>query len=148
MTMTRVDFYILPESTADARLQFACRLLHKAVKLGHQCYIHCDNPQQAQTIDQLLWQFQPTSFLPHKLLGEAGAPCTIEIGCGDDPGPHNDVLINVSSAIPDFFSRFQRVSEIASQDPNTLDNLRNNYRFYQQRNYPFHRHDMRHPTRR
>lgn len=142
-TMTRVDFYILPEPTADARFHFACRLLHKAVKLGHQCYIHCDNEQQAHVIDQLLWQFQPNSFLPHKLIGVDGAPCSIEIGFGEEPGAHDDVLINLSSTIPTFFSRFQRVSEIASQDPTTLENLRNNYRFYQQRNYPLYRHDMR-----
>lgn len=141
--MTRVDFYILPEQGPDARQAFVCRLLQKTVKLGHNIYIHCQHEQQARDLDQLLWQFQANSFLPHKLIDAAGAACPIEIGFNHDPGPHNDLLINLSAEIPPFFSRFQRVSEIITQDEDILQAGRKNYRFYQDRNYPLHRHDMR-----
>lgn len=141
--MTRVDFYILPEHGTGAQQAFACRLLQKTLKLGHKAYIHCRHEQQARELDTLLWQFQPNSFLPHKLINEAGAACPVEIGFGDDPGAHDDLLINLSGAIPSFFSRFQRVSEIVTQDNEILQAGRNNYRFYQDRNYPLHRHDMR-----
>lgn len=141
--MTRVDFYILPEHGSEARQLFVCRLLQKPLKLGHTVYIHCADEQQARSLDTLLWQFQPNSFLPHKLLNEAGAPCPVEIGFSDDPGKHDDLMINLSADIPAFFSRFQRVSEIVTQDNDTLLSGRDHYRFYQDRNYPLHRHDLR-----
>lgn len=141
--MTRVDFYLLPEQGPDARQAFVCRLLQKTIKLGHRVYIHCEHEKQARELDSHLWQFQAHSFLPHKLITEAGAPCPIEIGFGDDPGPHDDLLINLADNIPPFFSRFQRVSEVVTQDEHTLQMSRKNYRYYQDRNYPLHRHDMR-----
>lgn len=141
--MTRIDFYILPEQTLLARQQFVCRLLQKAVRLGHRCYIHCDNAEQAQALDELLWQFQATSFLPHKQSHTEGSNSSIEIGFNEPPEHHNDVLINLGLNTPAFFSRFARVSEVVTQDDATLHASRNNYRFYQQRNYPLYRHDLR-----
>ena len=30
-------------------------------------YIHCQDKQQAHAIDELLWQFEPSAFVPHNL---------------------------------------------------------------------------------
>lgn len=141
--MTRIDYYILNENTPQARTVFAAKLLNKISKLGHKVYIHCENEEHAKAVDNYLWQFQQHSFLPHKLLGQEGPECTIEIGHQAEPGQHDDVLINLSLHIPPSYSRFNRVSEIVSQDQATLVASRNNYRFYQERHYPMHRHDMR-----
>lgn len=144
--MTRIDFYILKETTFEDRQAFACRLIQKTLKLGHSIYIHCDNEQNALTMDKLLWSFQDNSFLPHKLANVKGADCPIEIGfdnSSDAPGTHHDLLINLSLEIPHFFSRFERMTEIVVQEDKVLEATRNNYRFYQQKNYPLHRHDLR-----
>lgn len=143
--MTRIDYYILNENAAQARAEFAVKLLSKIIKLGHKVYIHCENKEHAQAIDNYLWEFSQHSFLPHKLLGEEGPDCAIEIGYQDEPGCHDDVLVNLSLHIPPSYSRFQRISEIVSQDQATLIASRKNYRFYQDRNYPMQRHDMRKP---
>src|SRR5690606_2514629 len=52
--MTQVDFYILPDSQAEARWQFACRLIEKAHRLGHRILVATDSSEDAQHLDQLL----------------------------------------------------------------------------------------------
>lgn len=144
--MTLVNYYILPDSFPQARENFACRLLQQTSRLGHRIYIHCDNPEQAKALDEYLWQFQAQSFLPHKLLDAQGAACSIEIGAGNEPGNHDDLLINLSQTIPPFYSRFQRVVEIVSQEPQCLIKGREKYRFYKERNYPLKHIDLRKKT--
>ena len=145
--MTQVDFYILPEQTIEQRQLFACRLVEKAFRLGHDIYLHCDSQQQAVEIDQLLWRFRPSSFLPHQIRSQQADEqpgfSQIEIGYGQDPGQHQDVLINLGLQIPEFFSRFQRVSEVVVTDPAVTAATRSNYKFYRHRGYPLNNHDMR-----
>ena len=143
--MTQIDFYILPEQTVEQRNQFACRLIEKAFRLGHSIYIHSHHTQLAQQLDELLWNYRASSFLPHRNLSASAdsGNSPIEIGCGEAPTHQHDVLINLGMEIPDFFSRFQRVSEIVVTDPEVTTATRKNYKFYKDRGYPLNTHDMR-----
>lgn len=143
--MTRVDFYILPDETAEDRQAFACKLIQKTSKMGHRIYIHCDSEADAHAMDKLLWSFQETSFIPHRLLQseDNDNDSLIDIGFGESPGNHHDLLINLTQSVPNFFSRFERVAEIVVQAPEVLTATRDSYRFYANKNYPLHRHDLR-----
>ncbi|WP_111640668.1 DNA polymerase III subunit chi [Marinimicrobium alkaliphilum] len=136
--MTHIDFYILPESSRDAREQFACRLVEKAASLGRQVLVAVDTEDQARTLDDALWCFRPESFLPHRLITDSDAPeARIEITWNGQPsGEHHDVLVNLSDEVPEYFSRFQRLSEVVVQDETVLAATRRHYGFYQQRGYP------------
>jgi DNA polymerase-3 subunit chi len=115
--MTRVDFYVLPEAAGN-RLPFACRLTEKAFRRGHRVYLHLDNPAQAQRVDDLLWTFRQSGFLPHERLeadGDCQAP--ILIGYRPEPPAHCDLLINLSRSVPPFCARFQRVAELVADGP-------------------------------
>lgn len=74
--MTQIDFYVLTQTTAIARLHYACRLAEKAMNQGHHIAIALDDEAQAQTLSDYLWSFKPESFLPHSLQG--GEPQNIE----------------------------------------------------------------------
>ncbi len=65
--MTQIDFYVLTQTTAIARLHYACRLTEKAVNQGCHIAIALDDELQAQTLSDYLWSFKPESFLPHTL---------------------------------------------------------------------------------
>ena len=138
--MTRVDFYILRQHEEAERNQFACRLIEKAFVLRHRIHVQAKHETHAQELDTLLWGFREESFLPHGML-EAGSP--IQLGWGDnDPGDHHDLLINLALAIPPFFSRFERVSEVVCQQPEVLEASRINWKFYQHRGYPLQSHRL------
>lgn len=139
--MTRIDFHIIPAVQTSDRLAYAARLVAKARTRLHSVLLAVDDADQAQTLSDALWHLSPESFLPHSLLD--GDSDTVQIGWHDHPGQHHDVLINLASELPDYFSRFERVFEVVSQEPTILDTSRQRYRFYQDRGYPLTRHDLR-----
>lgn len=139
--MTRVDFYLLPQSDDDARWHFACRLVEKAWRLGNRLLIHTANSDVGQTIDTLLWTYRADSFLPHAIL-PASQHSPVHIGWDNNSGNHHDLLINLGDNIPGFFSRFERVAEIVCQQPQQLAASRERYRFYRERGYALQLHDM------
>jgi DNA polymerase-3 subunit chi len=61
----------------------------------------------------------------------------VRIGCSNmnEPSTHQEVLVNLSGAVPDFFSRFERVAEVVPLDENSRDAARENFRFYKDRGY-------------
>ena len=140
--MTRVGFYVVQTGDQAQRLHVAARLADKAFQQGHKIYINAPDESQARDLDQLLWSFRPSSFLPHALEGEEHSN-NIAIGWGQTPGSHNDLLINLNLEIPDFFSRFNRVAEVVTQDPASLSALRKSWAFYKERGYQLEKHDLK-----
>jgi DNA polymerase-3 subunit chi len=139
--VTRVGFYVVQAAESSHRLQVAARLADKAFARGHRIFINAEDRAQAEALDDLLWRFRPASFLPHGLVGSEHAD-TIAIGWGQDPETHNDLLINLNLEIPAFFSRFQRVAEVVTQDPDSLAALRKSWTFYKDRGYQLEKHDL------
>ncbi len=142
--MTKIDFYILPQSAESARELLACRLTEKAWKLGHSIYLHTHDAAQCQRMDEQLWQFRPDAFLPHgeNIQHPTHSRQCIQLGWGEDPGHHHDVLINLALVVPGFFSRFERVTELVCQQENILAASRENWKFYQHRGYPLQSHRL------
>ena len=139
--MTRVGFYVVQAAQSADRLQVAARLADKALAQGHRIYINAVDKAQAEALDELLWSFRPASFLPHGLAGSEQSE-QIAIGWGQDPGNHNDLLINLQLDIPAFFSRFKRVAEVVTQDEDSLTALRKSWVFYKDRGYQLEKHDL------
>ncbi len=141
--MTRVDFYILATTDVASSERFACRLTEKAFLAGHRIYLNSTSQQQAEQLDQLLWTFRPGSFVPHCCTHARDEDVPVLIGHGEEePGEISDVLINLAEDTPSFFSRFRRVAEIVTQEPEQRAKGRQRYRFYQERGYPLTHHNI------
>lgn len=141
--MTRVSFYILKGSADHDRQVFACRLIEKAYKQGHQIYIHTDDAEKAEHINQVLWSFRPDSFVPHQLIDTPNTEhCPVLIGHSVNPPRLMDLLINLGSEQPLFFSQFERVAEFINDDMQLKIQGRERYRFYQQRGYELSTHKI------
>lgn len=128
--MTQISFYTLSEEGSDARILFACRLIDKAWKLGHRVFIQTQSTEQAKRLDDMLWQYQATSFVPHGLLDEKTGNESIVISSRLPDGSHDDVLINLSADTHTSHLDFARVNEIVSADQDSLEQGRVRYRFY------------------
>ncbi|WP_049629591.1 DNA polymerase III subunit chi [Cellvibrio sp. pealriver] len=133
--MTQVDFYILPETTSDARWLFACRLTDKAHRMGMRVLVAMDTEAEARQFDELLWTFKPESFIPHQLIN-SGKPSPVEITYNAEAGDHQGLLLNLSKTIPTYFSRFARLAEVVIQEPAMLAASRERFSFYKSRGYP------------
>lgn len=132
--MTHIDFYILPATERQARLIFACRLIDKTYRLGNRIFVACADEAEMTALDNLLWSFNPESFIPHALFNRKQNE-SVEIGSVNDCGDHHQLLINLSDQLPEYFSRFERVCEIAIQEEAILKRTRENWTFLKQRGY-------------
>lgn len=139
----RVDFYLLAEPQAAARLRFACRLAEKAWHLDNRVHLLAGSAAEAASLDELLWTFRQGSFVPHELVaagGAASAPVTI--GHGTAPPPPGDLLINLAASVPAFEDGFARVAEIVDGSDEGRRLGRERYREYRQRGREAVTHDI------
>lgn len=139
--MTRVDFYVLEDTSPGAAPLFACRLTEKAMKQGHCIYINTASDQQLQQLDDLLWSFRAGSFLPHTVYNPGVNQVEpVLLGHATEPDGTDDVLVNLAPDVPLFFSRFKRVVELVSSDENQKAAARERYGFYRDRGYTLNTH--------
>lgn len=139
--MTRVDFYVLKDAAIRNRDVLACRLAEKAWLEGMQVYMQAASTEHVRILDDLLWTFHDRSFVPHaKAEDTDSAP--IRIGCNGGATDMHDVLINLSAAVPDCFSQFERVLEIINGDETLRQEGRARFKFYRDRGYPLDTHNL------
>ena len=152
--MTRVDFYILPDASDEARLRLACRLADKAVQQKLDVFVLAETETDVRMLDKLLWTFSQNSFLPHRYAWDLEAGRSEEpvvIGCRDradtetiedGTDPAWDLMINLGSEIPTNFSRYQRLAEVVDAEPTRRDDGRIRYRYYRDRGYELQTHQL------
>ena len=113
--MSQVIFYILPEEqesdTQGLSRHFAqaCSIAAFYYLQNSKVFIYTDTQQDAFSVDEYLWQFDGNSFVPHNLLGEGpryGTPVEIS---WQPPTHPRQILINLSTSVPDFAINFQQI---------------------------------------
>ena len=137
--MTQVDFY----TQVNNKLLFACQIAAKAVSKKLPVLIYAADAEQAAEIDRLMWTTPNIGFTPHctpahKLASET--PVIITHTAYDFQ--HHQVLINLQSEWPPFFSSFERLIEIVSLDDEDKSQARTRWKFYKDRGYQLQNHDM------
>jgi DNA polymerase III subunit chi len=132
---TRIDFYVLPDASAEGPLPTACRLCEKAVSSGKRVHVHAPDESVAQEFDRLLWVYKQGGFIGHERVGASSdpSPATVLIGRDEPPPSHRDVLVNLAPAVPPFFDRFERVLEIVAGDATTRGKSRERFKYYRDR---------------
>jgi len=137
--MTRIDFYF----NASSKAEVARKLASKALHAGSQILIFTRDHARARELDVYFWTSHQLSFLPHVLCGHRLADKT-PILIGDDPGNlrRPDVLINLDAETPDCFTRFDRMLEIVTDDPQDKEMARSRFRYFKERGYSLDVHDL------
>ena len=143
--MTQIDFYILSGQSPNERLRFACRLTDKALQQRHRIFLNADSAEMADQLDEALWTFRAGSFIPHRRLPSAPTAITEPVVIGHDQEPPEeswDVMINLATQVPDFFSRYQRVAEVVDSDEQRRTQGRERFRYYRERGYELRTHRL------
>ena len=136
--MTEIDFY----SGGGDRLHTACRLVAKVVRQGFKLMIYTPDATVVERFDKLLWTFSSIDFIPHCRAEDKLADVTPVILSRQATNLSRDVLLNLDVEHPPFFSRFQRLIEIAGITPEDTQAARKRYRFYQDRGYEIRHHKL------
>ncbi|MFI8739235.1 DNA polymerase III subunit chi [Stutzerimonas zhaodongensis] len=132
--MTRIEFYVLPDSQPVGRAKAACQLASKGWQHGLSVFIRCQDNQQCSELDELLWTFRAERFIPHEFHDDdPHAP--VVIGTEQPPAAEQGLLINLSPTLSPYTDQFSRVIEIVNQQAELLTVCRENFRLYRQRGY-------------
>ena len=131
--MTSIDFH----SNVPDKVGHACRLVRKAALAGKLVVLLTEDAAQLAQLNDALWTFSATDFLPHVVAGDPLAAQTAVVLTDDDSVelPHHDILVNLSRRMPANFSSFQRVFEIISSDLEDAAAGRKRYRTYKQQDH-------------
>lgn len=131
--VARIDFYILEQADAQARLKLACRLTEKAWMQSQRVLLLTAGSADAQALDEMLWTFRDRSFVPHEIYSAERPPrASVLISDSAEVGPDADVLINLRDEIPKGYERFARIVEPIDGDPARRQLGRERYRFYRE----------------
>ena len=144
MMNTQVMFYLLEQDKSvennannDQDKQYLS-LLHSCFQAAHfyrqnqRVFIFCQDQTQAHQVDELLWSFEPDSFVPHNLVNEGqknGA--AVEISW-QAPTNRRPVLINLTSTVPNFAHQFSQVVDFVPSDEHLKQNARERFKMYRQ----------------
>jgi len=125
----QVDFYVLGDSAPSAG-HLACRLCLKAWQEEYRVAVLAPGEEEAQQLDELMWEFPAGRFLPHgRSPSDAQAPIAICTALDSIPDGR-EVLVNLTAeAIPDP-GRFRRLLEIVPADDTLRESSRAKFREY------------------
>ena len=138
--MTEIAFHF----NVPDKLLYTCRLLRKAHAAGAQVAVTAE-PEALSELDQLLWSFSATEFVPHCRSGnETSLLGDMSILLVDSPAacPHHGVLVNLGLEIPAEFERFERFIEVVTQGSDERLAARSRWKHYADRGYALRKHDL------
>jgi DNA polymerase-3 subunit chi len=112
----RVDFYVLTESSASARLKLACKLAEKAYLAKQTALVWHSDALELKTFDDMLWTFMDGSFVPHDMLPGSDVETPVLLSAGAEPERPVDIIINLAQSVPTCLPKTKRVAEIIDGD--------------------------------
>jgi len=140
--MPRADFYLIDKPRfRDDPLLLVCELAKRAFESGQPALILARSIDQAEQLDEKLWEFDADAFVPHQIAGDdddAITPVLIvspETSTADRP-----LVINLrEDCAPGLF---ERVLEVVPADENERLGSRNRWKTYKAAGFDVAKHDM------
>jgi DNA polymerase-3 subunit chi len=143
MSLPRVDFYLLNDTTLDAHFKIACRLVEKAYFNQHRIFVCCETRDDAIRLDQLLWTYKEESFIPHALIWENFLPTPpILIGYKHLPDNPADLIFNLTHDLPLNTKALTRIIEIVAPSEAAKTMSREHYRAYRAQGFELNTHTL------
>ncbi|TDP74584.1 DNA polymerase III subunit chi [Roseateles toxinivorans] len=144
--MTEVSFY----TGVSGRIDYACRLLRKAVLQGAKVTV-CAPAPVLDRLDKALWTFEATEFVPHLRWGpDKGQALTPAMQATPvwlveqaDLAPHHDVLLNLGDELVPGFEAFDRVLEVVSTDAMDASGGRGRFKQYRSQGLNVKHHEVK-----
>ncbi|WP_133500630.1 DNA polymerase III subunit chi [Cognatilysobacter terrigena] len=141
--MARADFYLIttPRFRSEP-LRLVCELARKAFDAGLPTLVLARSQEQAEALDDLLWDMGDEVYIPHQIAGaeEDEEEAEVLIASPDVDTPLRPLVINLRDAAVD--GAFDRVLEVVPADESARGPLRERWKQYQSRGLELKKHDM------
>lgn len=142
----RADFYMIAGKPAFVAqpLLLVCKLAEKAVQAGQPCLVLCASAEQADFLDDLLWEFDDDAFVPHQIVGmeedeDTDDTPVLIVPPGVDAGMR-PLVINLRDSLPP--PGYQRVLEIVPAEESAREPARKRWLEYKQLGFKLKRNEM------
>ena len=118
-----------------------CELARKAHDAGHYTLVLARDREQAEALDDLLWAFDESAYVPHQIAGDEEDELTpVLIATPDMDIPLRPLVINLRDAAVD--GSPERVLEVVPADPAAREPLRERWKQYKARGFELNKYDM------
>lgn len=125
-------FYNLNLATEEVRDFFLCELIEKLYRQEKTVLVWCESREQAERLDEALWQFKEESFIPHNLEGEGPTPLPpVHLVYNTLPKARFSHLLNLTENLPANSKQFQELVMIVEDNEEKKKKLRLHYRTLQ-----------------
>lgn len=98
----RAIFYVLDGLDESQQLQFFCQQITERWRELRSVRVYCASQQQAEQLDEALWQQPANAFVPHNLCGEGppqGAPVELCWPEAQSPARRTAAVFNLMDGI-------------------------------------------------
>lgn len=142
MSTPRADFYLIDKPRfREQPLLLVCELVKKAFTAEQSVLILARSQEQAEELDQLLWEFDDDAFIPHQIAGdEDDAVCAVLIATPDVSSDDRALVLNLREECA--AGEWDRVLEVVAADTAEREGSRTRWREYQQRGIEVKKFDM------
>jgi DNA polymerase-3 subunit chi len=140
--MPRADFYLIAKPRfRDDPLLLVCELAKRAFDGGQPTLILARSFDQAEQLDQKLWEFEADAFIPHQIAGDEDDAITpVLIVPPDAAAADRALVINLRDACAP--GLFDRVLEVVPADEGERAGSRNRWTTYKAAGFELAKHDM------
>jgi DNA polymerase-3 subunit chi len=140
--MPRADFYLIDKPRfRDDPLLLVCELAKKAFESGQHTLILVRSFEQAEQLDEKLWEFDETAFVPHQIAGDDDDEITpVLIAAPDAQAADRALVINLrDDCAPGLF---ERVLEVVPAEEDQRAGSRQRWKTYQHAGFEVKKFDM------
>jgi len=140
--MPRADFYLIDKPRfREQPLLLVCELARRAYAAQQPTLVLCRDFEQAEALDELLWDFDEDAFIPHQLAGDDDDAHTavLLLPPGIDTADRPLVINLREQPAP---GRYERVLEVVAADPAEREGSRERWREYLRLGFEVNKHDM------
>ena len=140
--MLRADFYLIAKPRfRDDPLLLVCELAKRAFESGQPTLILARSADQADAIDEKLWEFDEAAFIPHQIAGDEDDAITpVLIVAPDTQTPDRTLVINLRDECAP--GLFERVLEVVPADEAQRLGSRERWKTYKAAGFEVSKHDM------
>lgn len=135
--MTDISFYQVMESVPASVDKTLPSILNKILKSGKNVVIKCPNIERMERIDDSLWSFQTSSFMPHGTMEDNfKEKQPIYLTTEDENPNHAEYLILISGAVSEDFASYERVFDMFEASEIQQQNARTRWKDLKSKGYP------------
>ena len=125
--MTQISFYLFEKSNAR-QVESACRLCRKILNQQAKIWWYCTDSNMQIELDEMLWTFDPQSFIPHGIDDIESSVCI----SAQLPPSHDCIIFNFNHHALEQIQNIRHIIEIVENNESAKQIGREKFKMYRQ----------------